>query len=114
MQLNFAQTTDGRRSPDERLTLENVELIDGTGAAPLADATVVVAGSRIVYAGPATPDIGSGVGLRCPLPGKTVIPGLIEAHTHSSFDADMLAYVRNGVTALRFAGLDQRDVAKLK
>ena len=27
-----------------------------------------------------------------PLSGNTIIPGLIEAHTHASFDADMRAY----------------------
>ena len=47
------------------------------------------------------------------LSGKIIIPGLIEAHTHAAFDADMLAYLRNGVTAIRFAGLNQVDVERL-
>ena len=49
-----------------------------------------------------------------PLQGKTIIPGLIEAHTHASFDADMRAYVKNGVTTIRFAGLDQGTVERLR
>ena len=45
--------------------------------------------------------------------GKTIIPGLIEAHTHAAFDADMRCYLKNGVTAIRFAGLNQDDVVQL-
>ncbi len=59
-------------------------LIDGTGAAPVADAAVLVRGGRVVCAGPRA---------ACPVPrgarridaaGKWVMPGLIDAHVHFS------------------------------
>lgn len=55
-------------------------LIDGTGAAPLKDAVILVQGERIVKVG---------AGLAIPrnaevvdLSAKTVLPGFIDAHTH--------------------------------
>ena len=39
--------------------------------------------------------------------GRTVLPGLIDLHVHSTFLSDMQAYVENGVTTVRFAGIDQ-------
>jgi imidazolonepropionase-like amidohydrolase len=96
------------------IVLEGVQLIDGSGSAPVADAVVVVAGDTIAYAGPRSAHSDSLTADRYRLSGKTVIPGLIEVHTHASFDADMLAYVRNGITTLRFAGLNQNDVGRLK
>jgi imidazolonepropionase-like amidohydrolase len=59
-------------------------LVDGTGAAPIADAVVVVRGGRIECAGPRA---------RCPVPagvdtldarGMWVLPGLVDAHVHYS------------------------------
>ncbi len=59
-------------------------LIDGTGAAPLSDAVVVVRGDRVACAGSRT---------RCAVPagaevidvsGRWLIPGLVDAHVHYS------------------------------
>ena len=98
----------------DRLLLDGADLIDGTGAPPVADSMVLIEGSRIVYAGPRTARFDDDSVTRVPLAGKTLVPGLVEAHTHASFDADMLAYVKNGITTIRFAGLDQGDVAELR
>ena len=98
----------------DRLLLDGADLIDGTGAPPVADSMVLIEGSRIVYAGPRTARFDDDHVPRIPLAGKTLVPGLVEAHTHASFDADMLAYVKNGITTIRFAGLDQGDVAELR
>ncbi|MGD9536337.1 MAG: amidohydrolase family protein [Alphaproteobacteria bacterium] len=98
----------------DRLLLEGADLIDGTGGPMIKDALVLIEGSRIAYAGPRTACFDDAPALRWQLPGKTLIPGLIEAHTHAHFDADMLAYVKNGVTTIRFAGLNQADVVALR
>ena len=64
------------------LVLTGATLIDGTGAAPVPDAAVVIDGERIIAAGPRR-------GLAWPadaqvmdVAGRTLLPGLIDAHDH--------------------------------
>jgi imidazolonepropionase-like amidohydrolase len=64
-------------------------LIDGTGAPPVRDATVVIADGAIAYAGPAAgaPDVAAvPVSRRLDAPEGTVLPGLIESHVHLTFN----------------------------
>ena len=96
------------------LLIDSVDLIDGTGAPVVHDAMVLIDGERIRYAGPRTAQFDAMPVRRWSLPGKTLIPGLIEAHTHSTFDADLRAYVKNGITTLRFAGVDLASVAQVR
>ena len=74
-------------------------LIDGTGAAPLRDAALLVAAERIVAVGPretiATP---SGTTI-VEIGGKWIIPGLIDAHVHF-FQSGSL-YARPDIIDLR-------------
>jgi imidazolonepropionase-like amidohydrolase len=62
--------------------LSGATLIDGTGAAPIPDAAVVIDGDRITAAGPRAaltwPADAEVVDVR----GRTLIPGLIDAHDH--------------------------------
>jgi cytosine/adenosine deaminase-related metal-dependent hydrolase len=94
--------------------LEGADLIDGSGAPVIENSMVVLEGSRISYAGPKTDRFKDQPAQYWPLRGKTIVPGLIEAHTHAAFDADMRAYVKNGVTTIRFAGLNQATVEGLR
>jgi imidazolonepropionase-like amidohydrolase len=57
-------------------------LIDGTGAAPVADAAIVMDGERIVAAGPRPSLSWPGDAEIVDVRGKTIIPGLIDAHDH--------------------------------
>lgn len=98
----------------EFLVIEGADLIDGRGGPMIRDSMVVLEGNRIRYAGPRTGRFDGVPARRWPTRGKTIVPGLIEAHTHASFDADMQAYVKNGITTIRFAGLDQRVVVGLR
>jgi imidazolonepropionase-like amidohydrolase len=78
-----------------------VTLIDGTDRAPVANAAIVVRNGRIVAAGPTnTVTIPAGAE-RIALDGKTVIPGLINAHGHVT-DAvrDLHTYAAYGVTTV--------------
>src|SRR5581483_3297502 len=89
-------------------------LIDGSGAPPVADAAVLIEGQRIAYAGPR-----AGLGDRqaartLDARGKFVVPALIDPHTHWFFDADMRAYLKNGITSIRYAGVRQTDVDLLR
>ncbi len=68
--------------------LKNCCLIDGVSAEPIPDGMVAVREGKIVYAGPyeesvcrANPDLPV-----TDLEGKTVMPGLIDAHVHLSMD----------------------------
>ncbi len=65
------------------VAVHSEQVIDGTGLEPISDGMVLVDGERIVRVGPAA---------RVPLPhgtpviecGGTVVPGLVNAHTHCS------------------------------
>ena len=65
----------------ERLWLENARLLDGTGAAPRERASVLVDAGRIarVAAADESPPEGARV---VDLAGRTLLPGLIDAHAH--------------------------------
>src|SRR3984957_16911073 len=72
----------------EPLLISNGTLIDGTGAPPRATTDVLTDGDRIVAVGPdAQAEAGRHNGTVNPThaPGLTVMPGLIDAHTHLSF-----------------------------
>jgi imidazolonepropionase-like amidohydrolase len=64
------------------LALVGARVIDGTGAPPIANVTVLITNGRIERVGPAASlKIPAGA-TRVELAGKTVIPGLINAHGH--------------------------------
>ena len=97
------------------VALVHVQLIDGTGAAPKPDQTVVIRDGKIADVGPAarvTVPAGARV---MDLTGHTVIPGLIGVHDHLFYTAaggravQMLftgprLYLASGVTTIRTTG----------
>jgi imidazolonepropionase-like amidohydrolase len=93
------------RADDQPLALVHARLVDGTGALPVPDATVVVRGDRLAAVGPAAsvpiPD-----GARViDLGGATLLPGLVNAHVHQAYDPDHLrAWAQAGVTTVRDEG----------
>lgn len=111
---NLRQAAKAVFPSDEPLLLEGAELIDGTGRQALGESVVLIEGGRIRYAGPPSAHFDGSAVRRMPLKAKSLVPGLIEAHTHAASEADMLGYVRNGVTTIRFAGLDLETVAGLR
>lgn len=83
-----------------RVALTGVRLIDGTGAAPVEQATIVMANGRIEAAG-AGVAVPAGA-TRIDLAGKTVMPGIINAHGHLNNDATPNKSIREKlVTQLR-------------
>jgi imidazolonepropionase-like amidohydrolase len=73
--------------------IANGQLVDGTGAAAVPDAAVVVRDGRVAYAGPAAgaPEVPPDAG-RIDARGGTILPGLVEAHFHPTyFDVAELA-----------------------
>jgi len=71
-------------------------LIDGTGAPPVDDATVVIRGDRIAAVGPAgRVQVPRDPGVRTiDARGKTVLPGLIDSHVHFTGDTGRSALER--------------------
>lgn len=110
----------------ETLAFTGATVIDGTGRAPIRDGVVVVRDGRIDAVGargavPVPPDA-----RRIDLSGKTVIPGLINAHAHVRLRngaaaparrqlLDQLAlYARYGVTTAYSLGDDGVESVKLR
>src|SRR3954470_1270633 len=97
------------------IALTHVQLLDGTGAAPRADQTVVIRDGRIAAIGPAA-QLKVPEGARTmDLTGHTVIPGLIGMHDHLFYTAaggravqmsytGPRLYLGSGVTTIRTAG----------
>lgn len=104
-------------------------VIDGTDAAPIDNAIIVVRDGRIAAVGPAARVTVPDGATRIPLAGKTVIPGLVNAHGHvgntvglqqGQYSAetvlrDLRTYAAYGVTTVvslgddKAAGIAARD-----
>ena len=85
-------------------------LIDGTDRAPVANATIVVRDGRIVAAGPASAVQTPAGAERVALEGKTVIPGIINAHGHVTSPQDLRTYAAYGVTTVFSLGDEPASV----
>lgn len=64
-----------------QVAFTHVRLIDGTGAAPREDMTLILDGARIAAVQPSTAAIPQGVTV-FDLSGRTVLPGLVGMHDH--------------------------------
>lgn len=74
-----------KRQPNVTV-IENGTLVDGKGAAPVAEASLMVTDDKIAYAGPAknaphAPADAQRIDAR----GGTIMPGLVEAHFHATY-----------------------------
>ncbi len=96
------------------IALTHVKIIDGTGAAPLEDQTIVISASKIAWMGSAAQaNIPSGAQVM-DLTGYTVIPGMVGMHEHMFYPAGgqynelsitaPRLYLACGVTTARTAG----------
>ena len=97
------------------VALAHVKVIDGTGAAPKDDQTVVIAGGRIQSIGDATKAAAPSEAKVIDLHGYTVIPGLVGMHDHLFYPAGggwftemgysfPRLYLAAGVTTIRTTG----------
>jgi imidazolonepropionase-like amidohydrolase len=66
--------------------IRNGQLVDGTGAAAIPDAVVLIRDGRIAYAGPVAkaPEPPADA-VRIDSRGGTIMPGLVEAHYHPTY-----------------------------
>jgi imidazolonepropionase-like amidohydrolase len=98
------------------VALRGATLIDGTGAAPRADALLVLRDGRIVSVGAASPEalaaVPAGTEIR-DVSGAWIVPGLVDAHVHAESDADLEEMLRWGVTSVRLMAEDVEAAGKL-
>ena len=98
-----------RAAEDKPIAIVHARLIDGIGGPPVENATVIVRGRTVEYAGP-------GGGAAIPndaqvidATGKTVMPGLSDMHVHlqgawDGISVDLLGYQRY-LNAMLYAGI---------
>ena len=102
------------QAPAQIVALTHATLIDGTGAAPLKDVTIVMADGRIRAMGPSVrPPSGAAV---VDATDKFVVPGIINAHGHVGEDRDpqLRQYALYGVTTTTSMAIDPDDIAAFK
>ena len=95
-----------RSAGTSRIALTHVTVIDGTGAAPQADQTVVIAGQRITAVGPSSKvKVSPGVQI-IDARGKYLIPGLWDTYVHTRYDGidHLRLSIVNGITSVRDMG----------
>ena len=103
------------------VALTGARLIDGTGGAPVEQATVIIRNGRIEAAGAAAAVTVPSGATRVDLAGKTIMPGIVNAHGHLSADVsdrparDRLAgqlrvYADYGVTTVVVLGTNPDDL----
>jgi imidazolonepropionase-like amidohydrolase len=90
--------------------LTGATVIDGTGAAPQKDVTIVMAGGRIREMGPASSvTIPAGAEV-VKLAGKFIVPGIINAHGHvANPEPELRQYALYGITTAVSQGTDSGD-----
>jgi imidazolonepropionase-like amidohydrolase len=86
------------------LAFQGATLIDGTGRPPVANATVVTRGGKIVAAGPAGEVKVPADARRIDVSGKFVIPGLWDMHAHYEQVEWGPIYLAAGITTVRDVG----------
>jgi len=111
------------KKEEPMLALVGATLIDGTGAAPVADTTVLIQGKKIKAVGSSAKVQVPPGAQRIDAVGKWILPGFIDCHIHTGYpfnnnqyftDTNSLAtlrsfhmldlYLQSGVTAVRDAG----------
>ena len=114
----------------ETTVLNNVTVIDGTGAAAAPASAIVMTDGKIAWVGPSAQ-------LKAPkgadikdMSGKFVMPGIIDSHVHiglmhdvtqdekyftpENVDADLKQYTAYGVTTVQVLGTDKDFVLELR
>ena len=96
---------DPKPASGATLAIVHVNVIDMTGAPPMADRTVLVAGDRITRIAPADQvDVPAGARILDGT-GRWLIPGLWDMHAHTSRpERDLPLYLANGITGIRDMG----------
>ncbi len=119
--LSALSVTTPAQQTGSTTAFTGARVIDGTDRAPIDNATILVRGGKIVAVGPAAGVTVPAGAQRVALVGKTVIPGLVNAHGHvgntvgmeqgkysaENVAKDLKTYAAYGVTTVYSLGDDQ-------
>jgi len=116
LQASNAQAPDG-----SAVALTGARLFDGTGSAPLEQSTLIIRNGRIEAVGAAGAVTVPADAVRIDLSGKTILPGLINAHGHLNADpstrpirenlaGQLRVYADYGVTTVLVLGTGADDL----
>ncbi|MDA1184668.1 MAG: amidohydrolase family protein [Acidobacteria bacterium] len=121
-----ASASDSAMSDGAAVAFTGGRVIDGTGAAPIEDATLVIRDGLVLAVGPAASvQIPEGA-TRVDVSGKTITPGLINAHAHVGFSsenpsppaeqimAQLKLYADYGITTVYALGSDGVEAIKVR
>lgn len=118
-----ALSAQARATPGQRnwvsvdapvVVLQHVQVVDGTGAAPAVDQTIVITGDKVTAVGPSA-SVQAPAGAKVmDLTGHTVIPGIVGLHDHTFYTTSNRSvqmnvtgprlYLATGVTTVRTTG----------
>jgi len=92
--LSFSVFSFSQQQPENKETpitaLVGGTLIDGTGAAPVPDAVILIQGDKIKAAGPSAQIKVPEGAKRVDVKGKFVLPGFIDCHIHTFYPYDSM------------------------
>ena len=101
---------DGQKDNSKSLVIVGARLIDGTGSLPQDDAVIVMKGDKFEAVGPrgkvSLPKNAEVIDVK----GKTVVPGLIDAHVHFTYPPNDLEFllINDSISSYRAAAFLNR------
>ena len=103
--LSQTQSSETAAAVDAGKAWIGARIIDGSGAPPIEKGTLFIRNGRIEAVGKKV-KLPAGV-TRIDATGKTIIPGLINAHGHVNSPEQLGFYLRDGITTVLSLGGDK-------
>jgi imidazolonepropionase-like amidohydrolase len=104
-----AAAQSGSAPPQRRVILRAGRLLDVKTGNVLNNQAIVIEGDKIASLGPAASVQPASGAVNIDLPTAVVLPGLIDAHTHLTFDAGSVGYQGLGISVPREALIGARN-----
>ncbi|RKN79446.1 amidohydrolase family protein [Ulvibacterium marinum] len=101
----YALNANEIRKGEETIAIVGATLIDGTGVAPIENSLVIIKNDKIDFVGMVDERKVEDDATVIDAQGKTLLPGLIDAHFHGGENAEMSTlFLKKGVTSVRDPG----------